>query len=136
MKAIRAPKGIPEARLIGCCGAYCKTCRAFVLGSCRGCKLGYERGERYIARARCRIKRCCFGDRDFETCAECPELGKCETLASFYGKKWKEYGRYRESLEFIRREGYSAFIGRSRGWDRAYGELRSRSQRKGHAPKA
>jgi len=31
-------------RFIGCCGAYCKTCKAFIDGSCKGCKLGYQEG--------------------------------------------------------------------------------------------
>jgi len=30
---------------IGCCGAYCKTCKAFVDKTCKGCKVGYEKGE-------------------------------------------------------------------------------------------
>ena len=134
MKRTRVPKGIPDERYIGCCGAYCRTCRSFVAGSCKGCRLGYETGERDIARARCRIKRCCFGDRGLETCAECPEFDRCGTLAAFHGKRCKEYGRYRKSLEFIRREGYPAFIERSEGWEKAYGELGPRRHRKAQAP--
>jgi hypothetical protein len=43
-------------REIGCCGAYCKTCRTSTSGSiCRGCKLGYGDGERDIDKAKCKI---------------------------------------------------------------------------------
>jgi hypothetical protein len=38
---------------IGCCGAYCKTCKAFAQKTCLGCKLGYESGERDISKAKC-----------------------------------------------------------------------------------
>jgi hypothetical protein len=33
-------------RFVGCCGAYCKTCKPFIEGTCKGCKLGYENKER------------------------------------------------------------------------------------------
>ena len=46
-------------REIGCCGAYCKTCRMASTGSqCKGCKLGYEEGQRDINKAKCKIKTC------------------------------------------------------------------------------
>ena len=112
-----------KVKLVGCCGAHCGTCRSFVLGSCRGCKVGYDEGERDIARAKCRVKACCFGARGMETCAECPEFDGCEILARFHGKKGREYGMYRESLEFIRAKGYPDFLRRARDWLRAYGQL-------------
>ena len=27
---------------IGCCGAYCRTCSAFIEQVCKGCKVGYD----------------------------------------------------------------------------------------------
>jgi hypothetical protein len=39
---------------IGCCGAVCKTCIPYKNNICRGCKIGYEKGERDIKRAKCR----------------------------------------------------------------------------------
>lgn len=119
----RTEGGVPPERFIGCCGAYCRTCRSFVRGDCKGCKLGYDDGERDIARARCRVKVCCFARNGWETCAECPKSDACETLGAFHRKKWNEYEGYRQSLEFIRENGYTAFIDRAKGWTKAYGEL-------------
>lgn len=120
----------PDPRFVGCCGAYCRTCRSFVLGSCRGCKLGYEDGQRDIARARCRIKLCCYARRKLETCAECPESDGCEMLGAFHRRKWREYAGYRRSLEFIRENGYAAFAGRAKGWTKAYGDLDCEKKRR------
>ncbi len=123
MKGNCGSGGASEDRFIGCCGAYCKTCRPFILGHCRGCKLGYDDGKRDIARAKCKIKVCCFGTRKQETCAECPEYDTCDVLADFHGKKSREYKNYRESLEFIRANGYPEFVKRARVWKRACGKL-------------
>jgi hypothetical protein len=38
-------------RYIGCCGAYCKTCKPFIEGACKGCKIGFDTGERGINKA-------------------------------------------------------------------------------------
>ena len=54
-------------REIGCCGAYCKTCRSYTTGNnCRGCKLGYESGERDINKAKCKIKVCCCKEKNLK----------------------------------------------------------------------
>jgi hypothetical protein len=123
MKRTGGSRKADEGRFIGCCGAYCKTCRSFVLGSCKGCKLGYDEGKRSMARARCRIKVCCFGEKKQETCAECSGYGDCDILAAFHGKKWPEYRKYKESLEFIRAHGCQEFCRRAKDWRRADGEL-------------
>jgi hypothetical protein len=60
-----------SVRFIGCCGAFCKTCKAFIEGFCKGCKLGYDKGERDIGKAKCKMKVCCFRERKLETCADC-----------------------------------------------------------------
>lgn len=112
-----------EASFIGCCGAYCKTCRSFILGSCRGCKLGYADGERNIAKARCRIKVCCLGTKNHETCADCPGYDGCGLLAAFHAKSAPEYSGYRNALEFIRANGYADFVKRAGAWKRSFGEL-------------
>lgn len=44
---------------IGCCGAYCGTCREFEK-TCKGCKPGYLDGSRDLNRARCKMKKCCL----------------------------------------------------------------------------
>ena len=55
---------------IGCCGAYCETCREEWQKkkypderTCLGCKLGYESGERDLSKVKCKIKVCCFRER-------------------------------------------------------------------------
>lgn len=112
-----------DVLLIGCCGAYCGTCRVLAGGQCRGCKLGYGEGGRDISRARCGMKACCFGERGLETCADCPDFDSCQTIQGFFGKKGYKYGRYRQSLEFIRERGYRDFLKAARGWKGAYGRL-------------
>jgi hypothetical protein len=107
---------------IGCCGAYCRTCRAFLDGSCKGCKLGYADGSRDLAKAKCRMKVCCLG-RGLETCADCPELHTCETMVGFFNKKGYKYRKYREAIEFIRAHGYPAFLSQADVWRGAYGRL-------------
>jgi len=109
--------------MIGCCGAYCKTCRALADGSCRGCKLGYENGERDINKAKCRMKACCFKERGLNTCADCPELASCVIMREFFGKKGYKYGKYRQSIEFIVENGYTRFIEAASGWKGPYGKL-------------
>jgi hypothetical protein len=108
---------------IGCCGAYCKTCKAFREGFCKGCKLGYENGERDINRAKCRMKVCCFGERKLETCADCPDYAECRTIREFYGKNGYKYKKYEDALEFIRKNGYPKFIRLAGKWRGAYGKL-------------
>lgn len=123
MKGKDRPRGLDEARLIGCCGAYCKTCRPLILGSCKGCKLGYDDGTRDMARARCRIKVCCFGSKKLETCAECVERDGCQNLERFYGKNGWKYERYRMLLEFIREHGYHEYVRRAKNWKNSCGRL-------------
>lgn len=109
---------------IGCCGAYCKTCRASISGSnCRGCKLGYESGERDIAKAKCKIKVCCLKDKKLETCADCHEHHSCMMIQDFYQKSGYKYKKYRQSIEFIRKSGYADFIKAADGWNGPYGKI-------------
>ena len=109
---------------IGCCGAYCKTCPALLDKSCRGCKLGYERGERDITKAKCKMKVCCFKERGYETCADCPDYLSCEILKGFYSKKGYKYKKYRQALEFIRENGYEKFIEIADTWRGPYGRYK------------
>lgn len=118
-------------REIGCCGAYCRTCLKQQKEkypderSCRGCKLGYERGERDLSKAKCQIKVCCFRDKVLETCADCPDC-PCEILSKFYGKRGWKYGQYKKQLEFIKDNGYEEFLKRADGWKGPHGKLESR----------
>lgn len=108
---------------IGCCGAYCKTCKPYIEGLCKGCKLGYDTGQRDINRAKCKIKLCCFKDKKFDTCADCSDLDSCQILNSWYDKKAHKYKKYKQANEFIRKNGYSKFIKLADKWKNAFGKL-------------
>ena len=108
---------------IGCCGAYCGTCRALKEGACRGCKLGYQTGERDLSKAKCAMKVCCVG-KGYASCADCAEYNSCDTLQAFYAKNGYKYGKYREALEFIREHGYDAFVALADGWHGPYGRYK------------
>lgn len=105
---------------IGCCGAYCGTCRAYRV-ACKGCQIGYEAGERNIAKARCKIKLCCIS-RQLLTCADCSEYEACEVLGALHSKAGYKYGKYRQALDYIREDGYEAFLVVAGCWTGAYGK--------------
>lgn len=107
----------------GCCGAYCKTCKVFTEGFCKGCKLGYGEGGRDISRSKCRIKLCCFAERKLGTCADCGDYAHCGILAAFFAHDGHKYAKYRETLEFIRANGYERFVEKADKWKGAYGKL-------------
>jgi hypothetical protein len=108
---------------IGCCGAYCRTCSAFTANCCRGCKLGYEDGQRDINKSRCRIKLCCFRDKGLDSCADCVDYAYCAALHSFYHKNGYKYKKYHQAIEYIRKHGYDSFISRADAWTGPYGRL-------------
>ncbi|HPQ72040.1 MAG TPA: DUF3795 domain-containing protein [bacterium] len=109
---------------VGCCGAYCKTCREVAGNVCRGCKLGYDSGERDLAKAKCAVKRCCLAKLPTDqTCADCPEFADCPTLAAFHNKKGYKYAKYRKALDFIRLHGYEAFLNVADNWRGPLGKL-------------
>ena len=110
-------------RFIGCCGAYCRTCGVLKEGVCKGCKLGYEQGERDITKAKCGMKVCCFKDRRLETCADCSDYAFCDKIRAFHLHKGHKYKKYKQSIEFIREKGYSAFLQCSEQWNGPYGKL-------------
>lgn len=110
-------------KYVGCCGAYCGTCRGFADGACKGCKLGYGPGERDIDRSRCRMKVCCLKEKGLETCADCGDYEGCRIIQGFYSKKGYKYRRYKQSIEYIRKNGYARFLEHARRWNGAYGKL-------------
>ena len=112
----------PPVAYVGCCGAYCGTCRPLRDGCCRGCKLGYRTGARDLSSARCRMKVCCL-NKGFETCADCPEFDSCEVVQGFFGKNGYKYRKYREASEFIRTYGYAEFVAKANQWTGACGSL-------------
>jgi len=112
-----------QVKYIGCCGAYCRTCRPFIEGSCKGCKLGYDTGERDINKSKCIIKVCCLKERKLETCAVCTDYPSCKIIHGFYSKNGYKYNRYEQSMDYIRKNGYAKFIGRAENWKGACGKL-------------
>jgi len=64
---------------------------------------------------------CCFKERGYETCADCPDHLSCEILNGFYSKKGYKYRKYRQALEFIREHGSAAFIEIADTWTGPYG---------------
>jgi hypothetical protein len=107
---------------IGCCGAYCKTCKAFTTQVCRGCKAGYGNEERDLSKTKCEIKICCI-QKGLETCADCDQFETCTTLQSYYGHDSYKYGKYRTAAEYIRAHGYDAFLRIADGWSGASGKF-------------
>jgi hypothetical protein len=108
---------------VGCCGAYCGTCKVMRDGSCKGCKLGYADGTRDISKARCKMKVCCL-ENQFRSCADCSKYSSCDIIQGFYAKKGYKYKKYREAIEFIRVNGYEEFLKKADGWKMQYGKFR------------
>jgi hypothetical protein len=110
-------------KYIGCCGAYCKTCGGFLRKCCKGCKTGFENGERNINASRCKIKLCCFRDNQFDTCAECSKLQSCALMEKWYQKNKGKYKKYKALLFFIKEKGYSRFVKIAAAWKNELGTL-------------
>ena len=109
-----------DTEKIGCCGAYCKTCREFEK-TCKGCKLGYLDGSRDLGRAKCRMKKCCL-TKGHITCADCEEYEHCETVQAFLNHSVYKYSKYKQALEYIRAHDYAAFMKTAENWKNAYGK--------------
>jgi hypothetical protein len=107
-------------KLIGCCGAYCKSCKAFNTGYCKGCKVGYASGTRDLSKARCKIKVCCISHK-LDSCANCDDFASCKILEEFYSRNGFKYGKYKQALGFIRANGHEAFFAFADKWRNAYG---------------
>lgn len=130
--SLRAGGDAVTVREIGCCGAYCTTCREEWQQkkypderTCLGCKLGYESGERDISKAKCKIKVCCFREKQLETCADCPDY-PCAILDEFWSKKSWKYQQQKKQLEFIRQNGYEKFLAQANNWKGPRGKLKAK----------
>lgn len=108
---------------IGCCGAYCGTCRPLIEGHCAGCKLGYQDGSRDIKKARCVIKKCCI-EKGYATCADCAEYDTCTAVQGFHNKNGYKYGKYKQAIVYIRTHGYDHFLMIADQWKNAYGKYK------------
>ncbi|MBN2008694.1 DUF3795 domain-containing protein [candidate division KSB1 bacterium] len=105
---------------IGCCGAYCGTCPVMKDNLCKGCKLGYDTGERDISKAKCKMKVCCL-TKGLITCADCKEYDSCEIINNFHSHNGYKYKKYREAIDFIRAHSYDEFLEIASQWKRQYG---------------
>ena len=108
---------------IGCCGAYCGTCKAMKDNACRGCKIGYRTGKRDISKAKCRIKVCCI-NKGFISCADCREYYTCDIIKEFLNHNGYKYKKYREAIEFIRNNSYNKFLKKTVTWSMQYGKYK------------
>jgi hypothetical protein len=109
---------------IACCGAYCKTCKIKAAPDCKGCKFGYEDGKRDINKAKCKIKLCCFRDKNLVTCADCNEYPTCQIIKSFHDKSGVKYKKYKEAMDYIKKYGYKKFLKQADTWKGPYGKLK------------
>jgi len=109
---------------IGCCGAYCKACGGFTRKNCKGCKLGFDTGERNLNRTRCKIKKCCFGDNRFATCADCSKLEACNYMENWYKKNHGKYRAYKKHIDYIKENGYQKYLEIAGKWKSIFGELK------------
>lgn len=108
---------------IGCCGAYCGSCKSYKENLCLGCKLGYDNGERDISKAKCKIKICCV-QKGFNSCADCDLYNSCNIIQDFYGKNGYKYKKYQEATEYIKVNGYGSFIKITDNWIMQYGKYK------------
>ena len=108
---------------IGCCGAYCKTCKVYKANLCKGCKIGYTDDSRDITRAKCKIKICCI-KREYNSCAECNEYESCSILQDFFSKNGYKYKKYKEAIDYIVKYGYDEFLMIADKWKMQYGKYK------------
>ncbi len=106
---------------IGCCGALCGTCPVLKEQACKGCKIGYEDGNRDISKARCKIKVCCI-NKKYQSCADCLEYDTCSVLNDFYNKNGYKYRKYKQATDYIRKHEYEDFLEIADNWKNAYGK--------------
>ena len=106
---------------MGCCGAYCKTCKVYRQKMCGGCKIGYADQTRDLSKAKCKIKVCCI-TKEYNSCADCPEYDACVVIQSFHNHAGYKYGKYKQAVAYIRDNGYNAFFKIADSWDNACGK--------------
>jgi hypothetical protein len=123
MKDSNGVKRENSINYVGCCGTFCKTCKPFIDGYCKGCKLGYDKKERDINKAKCKIKVCCLKEKKLETCADCSDFSSCNIIKSYHDKSGYKYKKYKQSIEFIIKYGYPKFIKIAEKWKGPYGKL-------------
>ena len=119
-RSIRDVKVMSKIEL-GCCGAYCRTCKVYEIGSCKGCKIGYDNGLRDLSKAKCKIKVCCI-EKKMTSCADCLDYDSCSIIQKFHNHKGYKYGKYRQAIGYIKDNGYEEFFKLADEWNNAYGK--------------
>ena len=109
--------------LLGCCGAYCKTCKAFTGNFCKGCKIGYADKSRDFSKAKCKMKVCCMS-KGYISCADCGALDSCALMQTFFVKNGYKYKKYKQAIMHIRENGYKKFFSIANSWKMQYGKYR------------
>ena len=95
--------------IVGCCGLDCGLCpRYYTEGKskCNGCGSEYS-----YAAVSCKIFKCCFKEKNFETCAECNDF-----LCSRFTGVWEDYDSFLthtkmfSNLSYIREKGLTEHV--------------------------
>lgn len=67
------------------------------------------------------MKVCCVSKK-LRSCADCGDYDTCRILNDFYDKNAYKYKKYKEATEYIRANGYDAFLEIADTWKNAYGK--------------
>jgi len=106
---------------IGCCGAFCGTCKVKKENACIGCKAGYKTGGRELSKAKCKMKICCIS-KGYNSCTDCESFNDCSIINAFFNKNGYKYKKYREAILYIAAHGYPAFLKQTENWTMQYGK--------------
>lgn len=111
---------------LGCCGAYCKTCKVIAAKVCKGCKADYNEGGRDLKKAKCKIKVCCM-TKGMKSCADCADYDECSVIQEFHHHSGYKYGKYKQAIAYIKEHGYNDFFESADSWSNAYGKYQPHS---------
>jgi len=80
MKPTHLKPIVADRNLIAYCGLYCGACRAYLKGSCPGCRDN-------VKATWCKIRQCCQ-EANLDSCAECStiKLEECKKYNNFISK--------------------------------------------------
>ena len=100
-----------RSNLAAPCGLYCGICRHNVVTEvCHGCGCGCGECAALAHGDACAVYRCCVGDRQLRSCAECEEF-PCTRLIQFcYDPIWRTHLPILENLRRIRTIGVEAWL--------------------------
>ena len=90
--------------LVAYCGLNCGGCGSYKRGRCKGCLAGGGFSS-------CKVRQCCL-ERNYRTCAGCPEYLECRKLNSFIAKVYSLIFRSnrRANLDSIKKMGIEKWV--------------------------